>query len=82
MELKQTWYASETGATEPVAKPRLALVSGSAPEPAPTGEPNAPTPTPPSAKRDLILAYFDWLCAGPTSQWEREMTRRARWRLG
>jgi len=81
MELKQTWYASETGAAEPAAKPRLVVVPGSAPQRTPKAEPNASTPTPPPVKSDRILSYFDWLCAGPVSEWEREMTRRARWRL-
>ena len=88
MELKQTWHASETGAI-PSSRPLLVVVSGSAPasvpapapEPTPSVEPGAPTPAPLPAKPDLILAFFDWLCAGPVSKWEREMTRRARWRL-
>ena len=80
MELKRTWYASETGASESAAKPRLVAVSRPALEAMPTFERNAPQ-APPPAKRDRILAYFDWLCSGPVSEWEREMTRRARWRL-
>jgi hypothetical protein len=32
-------------------------------------------------KPDSTLAFFDWLCAGPVSKWERELTRRAHWRI-
>jgi hypothetical protein len=44
--------------------------------------PHAPVPAPErQSKRDLISAYFQWLCSGPVSEREREWTRRAHWRL-
>lgn len=82
MEQKQTWHALEVGRVGGPAQTGLPAVSGFAPEAAPEAEPTAaPLPLPASVKADPILGLFDWLCAGPVSKWERELTRRARWRL-
>jgi hypothetical protein len=51
----------------------------SAPDTAPTQASAIPRAIP--AERDRLLACFEWLCSGPVSEREREVTRRARWRL-
>ncbi|HEY1534952.1 MAG TPA: hypothetical protein VGF76_13085 [Polyangiaceae bacterium] len=82
MEAKPPTHAREMGAAPGPAQTSLELVSGSTPEPASAAELAAAVPSPHSlAEPDRILAIFDWLCAGPVSKWERELTRHAHWRL-
>jgi hypothetical protein len=82
MEQKQSWRAPEHGAECRPPQANLRVVSGFAPEPTAAPESSAQLPAPPlPVERDRILAIFDWLCAGPVSDWEREVTRRAHWRL-
>jgi hypothetical protein len=80
MEAKPPTRVRETGAALRPAPTSFELVS--IPEPPPAAELISAVPLPhPPAEPDRILAIFEWLCAGPVSKWERELTRRARWRL-
>ena len=80
MEAKPPTHARETDAAPRPAQ--RSLHSGSTRELAPAAELTAEVSPPyPPTEPDRILAIFDWLCAGPVSKWERELTRHAHWRL-
>jgi len=82
MNAKPPTRERDADAACPPARISSVLVSSSTPEPERAAELIAGEPSRhPPAKPDRILAIFDWLCAGPVSQWERELTRHARWRL-
>jgi hypothetical protein len=78
MESKQTLHAPEEDAARWPPEERLEHVSSFTPEPTLAVEPTSSAKPP---ERDRVLSLFDWFCAGPASDWERGLTRRARWRL-
>lgn len=81
MEAKPIQYsnAARESYRPSVAAAVLAAAQASAP-PASVSASRAVPAAP--AQTDPILAIFAWLCSGPVSKWERELTRKARWRIG
>ena len=62
---------------EPSSEVKSRVPSAAAPPPP---APPAPAATPPD-ERDTVLRILHWLESGPVSEREKEMTRRAHWRL-